>query len=123
MRPAREHRRRARDVHGRPPKLSAYVHKEVTSAAARLDQFLSRNGVAIDERVTVISDDAGESANGTADDDGREMVAVIERFRLLHRIILTPHLQQPDSAARGRYVGWRHRRGHVALAGRTHCSQ
>jgi hypothetical protein len=43
-----------------PPKLYAYVHKEVTSAAARLDQFLSRNGVARDERVTVISDDAGE---------------------------------------------------------------
>jgi len=42
------------------PKLYAYVHKEVTSAAARLDQFLSRNGVASDERVTVISDDAGE---------------------------------------------------------------
>jgi hypothetical protein len=33
-----------------PPKLYAYVHKEVTSAAARLDQFLSRNGVASDER-------------------------------------------------------------------------
>ena len=43
-----------------PPKLYAYVHKEVTSAAARLDQFLSRNGVATDERVTLISDDAGE---------------------------------------------------------------
>ena len=28
-----------------PPKLYAYVHREVTSAAARLDQFLSRNGV------------------------------------------------------------------------------
>ena len=36
------------------------MHREVTSAAARLDQFLSRNGVASDERVTVISDDAGE---------------------------------------------------------------
>ena len=45
-----------------PPKLYAYVHKEVTSAAARLDQFLRRNGVASDERVTVISDDAGEFA-------------------------------------------------------------
>ena len=42
------------------PKLYAYVHKEVTSAGARLDQFLSRNGVGIDERVTLISDDAGE---------------------------------------------------------------
>jgi hypothetical protein len=45
-----------------PPKLYAYVHREVTSAAARRDQFLSRNGVASDERVTVISDDAGEFA-------------------------------------------------------------
>jgi hypothetical protein len=43
-----------------PRKLYACVHKEVTPAAARLDQFLSRNGVASDERVTVISDDAGE---------------------------------------------------------------
>jgi hypothetical protein len=50
-----------------PPKLYAYVHREVTSAAARLDQFLSRNGVASDERVTVISDDAGEFAK-TAED-------------------------------------------------------
>ncbi|AXF05619.1 hypothetical protein [Paraburkholderia hospita] len=45
-----------------PPKLYAYVHREVTSAAARLGQFLSRYGVASDERVTVISDDAGEFA-------------------------------------------------------------
>jgi hypothetical protein len=34
-----------------PPKLYAYVHKEVPSAAARLYQFPSRNGVATDERV------------------------------------------------------------------------
>ncbi|MBK5125676.1 hypothetical protein IQ288_38310 [Burkholderia sp. R-69980] len=43
-----------------PRKLYAHVHNEVTSAAARLDQFLGRNGVASDGRVTVISDDAGE---------------------------------------------------------------
>jgi len=42
------------------PKLYACEHKEVPSAAARLDQFFSRNAVASDERVTVISDDAGE---------------------------------------------------------------
>ena len=41
------------------PKLYAYMHQGVTSAAARLDQFLSRNGVGIDERVPLISD-AGE---------------------------------------------------------------
>jgi hypothetical protein len=42
------------------PKLYAYAHKEVTPAGARLDQFLSRNGVGTDERVTPICDDAGE---------------------------------------------------------------
>ena len=44
----------------RAPRLYAYVHKQVPSAAARLDQFLSRSGVEANERVTVISDDAGE---------------------------------------------------------------
>ena len=41
---------------GRSPRVYAYVHKEVPSAAARLDQFLYRSGVGHDERVTVISD-------------------------------------------------------------------
>jgi hypothetical protein len=44
----------------RTPRLYAYVHKLVPSAPARLDQFLFSSGVAPDERVTVISDDAGE---------------------------------------------------------------
>ena len=45
----------------RTSRLYAYVHKQVHSAAARLDQFLTSSGVSPDERVTVISDDAGES--------------------------------------------------------------
>jgi hypothetical protein len=44
----------------RTPRLYAYVHKLVPSAPARLDQFLFASGVPPDERVTVISDDAGE---------------------------------------------------------------
>lgn len=44
----------------RSPKFYGYVHREVTSAAARLAQFLTRNGVATDESVNVINDDAGE---------------------------------------------------------------
>ncbi|CAN7783706.1 ISKra4 family transposase [Paraburkholderia hospita] len=44
----------------RTPRLYAYVHKLVPSAPARLDQFLFASGVAPDERVTVISDNAGE---------------------------------------------------------------
>ncbi len=43
-----------------PPRLYAYVHKQVPSAAARLDQFLGESGVDHNERVTVICDDAGE---------------------------------------------------------------
>ncbi len=42
------------------PRVYAYVHKQVASAAARLDQFLSRNGVTLEERVSIFSDDAGE---------------------------------------------------------------
>jgi hypothetical protein len=45
-----------------PAEVYAYVHREVKSAAARLDQFFSQNGVPSDERVTVISNDAGEFA-------------------------------------------------------------
>ena len=46
----------------RAPRVYAYVHKQVPSASARLDQFLARSGVQPHERVTVISDDAGEFA-------------------------------------------------------------
>ncbi len=42
------------------PRVYAYVHKQVASATARLDQFLHGNGVTPEERVSVISDDAGE---------------------------------------------------------------
>ncbi len=44
----------------RSPRLYAYVHKQVPSAADRPDQFLHTSGVGPSERVTVISDDADE---------------------------------------------------------------
>ncbi|MEM5332211.1 transposase, partial [Paraburkholderia sp. JHI2823] len=37
-------------------------------------------------------------ANRATDDDGREAVAVIKRFCLLHYVILPPPLHQPDRA-------------------------
>jgi hypothetical protein len=37
--------------------------------------------------------------NRAADDDGREAVTVIKRFRFLHHFILPPPPHQPDSAA------------------------
>ena len=50
----------------RIPRLYAYVHKQLPSAAARLDQFLCASGVGPNERVTVISDDAGEFGKAVA---------------------------------------------------------
>jgi hypothetical protein len=50
----------------RTSRLYAYVHKQVHSAAARLDQFLTSSGMSPDERVTVISDDAGEFGKAVA---------------------------------------------------------
>ena len=41
-------------------RLYAYVNNQVPSAAIRLDQFLAANGVREDERVTILSDGAGE---------------------------------------------------------------
>ena len=59
------------------------MHKEVTSAGARLDQFLSRNGVGIDERVTLISDDAGEfvKVQGSGNRHREKLELVLERIR------------------------------------------
>lgn len=51
---------------GRAPRVYAYVHKQVKSAAGRLDQFLARSGVEPHERVSVISDDAGEFVKAVA---------------------------------------------------------
>lgn len=41
-------------------RVYAYVHNQVPSAAARLDAFLSTSGVHRGERVTILSDGAGE---------------------------------------------------------------
>jgi hypothetical protein len=41
-------------------RVYGYVNKEVTSAATRLDHFLSEQGIATDQRITVVSDGAGE---------------------------------------------------------------
>ncbi|WP_194715302.1 hypothetical protein [Noviherbaspirillum soli] len=37
-----------------------YVNREVTSAATRLDHFLSAQGAAQDQKITIVSDGAGE---------------------------------------------------------------
>jgi hypothetical protein len=62
-------------------KLYAYVGKRVPSAAARLDHFLARHRVNSDERVTVISDGAGEltkAVDGSRFARGR----ILDRFHI-----------------------------------------
>ncbi|MFM0348775.1 ISKra4 family transposase [Paraburkholderia sp. RL17-347-BIC-D] len=78
----------------RTPRLYAYVHKLVPSAPARLDQFLFASGVAPDERVTVISDDAGEFGKAV---DGSQ----IARGRILDWF----HIAMKFKAARNSVFG------------------
>jgi hypothetical protein len=78
----------------RTPRLYAYVQKLVPSAPARLDQFLFASGVAPDERVTVISDDAGEF--GKAVDGSR-----LARGRILDWF----HIAMKFKAARNSVLG------------------
>lgn len=41
-------------------KVYGYVNREVTSAATRLNHFLSEQGTAQDQKITIVSDGAGE---------------------------------------------------------------
>jgi len=68
----------------RTSRLYAYVHKEVHSAAARLDQFLISSGVSPEERVTVISDDAGEFGKSV---EGSRLVRgrILDWFHIVRR--------------------------------------
>jgi hypothetical protein len=76
------------------------VHKLVPSAAARLDQFLYASGVAPDEQVTVISDDAGEFGK-TVDDSqlarGRilDWLHIAIKFKAAKNSVLGSQMMEP----------------------------
>jgi hypothetical protein len=58
-----------------------YVHNQVHSAAARLDSFLSTSGVHRNQRVTVLTDGAGEfekAVNGSS----RPMCRILDWFHI-----------------------------------------
>ena len=83
-------------------KLYAYVGKKVPSAAARLDHFLARQGVNSDERVTVISDGAGEftkAVDGSRFARGRilDWFHIAMKFRAVEQSILNSRrIEGPD---------------------------
>ena len=81
-------------------RVYAYVGKQVRSGAARLDHFLGQCGVMWDERVTVISDGAGE------------FTAAVEGSRFAReRILDWFHIAMKFRAAEQSVFGCRQQRG------------
>ena len=92
----------------RTPRLYAYVHKLVPTAPARLDQFLYASGVAPDERVTVISDNAGEFGKAV---DGSQLA----RGRILDWF----HIAMKFKAAKNSLLGSQTMEPHERIAVET----
>src|SRR5471030_2084876 len=62
-------------------KVYGYVNREVTSAATRLDHFLSEQGTALDQKITIVSDGAGEfekAVNGSK----RPLTRILDWFHI-----------------------------------------
>ena len=87
-------------------RVYGYVNKEVTSAATRLDHFLSEQGVSIDQRITIVSDGAGEFEKAV-DGSRRPLTRILDWFHIAmkFRAIEQSALKFPDLLARnGRTV-------------------
>jgi hypothetical protein len=62
-------------------KVYGYVNREVTSAATRLDHFLSMQGVANDQKITIVSDGAGEFEKAV-DGSKRPLNRILDWFHI-----------------------------------------
>ncbi|WP_281663191.1 hypothetical protein [Paraburkholderia fungorum] len=62
-------------------KVYGYVNREVTSAATRLDHFLSEQGVANDQKITIVSDSAGEFEKAV-DGSKRPLNRILDWFHI-----------------------------------------
>ncbi|MES2943300.1 MAG: hypothetical protein V4772_10565 [Pseudomonadota bacterium] len=81
-------------------RLYAYVHNQVPSAATRLDRFLTESGVGPNQRVTVLTDGAGEfekAVNGTS----RPTCRILDWFHIAMKLraIEQTALKYPDMVA------------------------
>lgn len=84
-----------------PHRLGALSESSAELGAPAPDRFVRDHDATLEQQLLDVAQAQAETkvpANGATDDDSRESVAVIKRFRLLHRVILPPPLQQPDSA-------------------------
>jgi hypothetical protein len=62
-------------------KVYGYVNRQVTSAATRLDHFLSEQGAAKDQKITVVSDGAGEFAKAVEGSE-RPLTRILDWFHI-----------------------------------------
>src|SRR3954462_3251290 len=84
-----------------PRRLGPLSESSAKLVAPATDRFVRDHDATLEQQLLDVAQAQAEPevpANGAADDDSRETVAVIKRFGLLHRFILPPRLQQPDSA-------------------------
>lgn len=81
-------------------KVYGYVNREVTSAATRLDHFLSEQGAAPDQKITIISDGAGEFEKAV-DGSNRPLTRILDWFHIAmkFRAIEQSALKFPDLLA------------------------
>ncbi|MEB0013945.1 ISKra4 family transposase [Glaciimonas sp. Gout2] len=107
-------------------KVYGYVNREVTSAASRLDHFLSEQGVANDQKITIISDGAGEFEKAV-DGSRRPLNRILDWFHIAmkfraieHASWKFPHLLAPngrsvqDEIASAKWLTW-HGKGSEAV--------
>jgi hypothetical protein len=62
-------------------RVYGYVNREVTSAATRLDHFLSEQGAAPDQKITIVSDGAGEFEKAV-DGSQRPLTRILDWFHI-----------------------------------------
>jgi hypothetical protein len=70
--------------------------------APATDRFVRDHDTTLEQQLLDVAQAKAEPEippNRAADDDGREAVTVIKRFRFLHQFILPPPPHQPDSAS------------------------
>jgi hypothetical protein len=84
-----------------PRRFGALGESSAKFVAPATDRFVRDHDTSFEQQLLDVPQAQAEPeipANRAAYDDGREAVAVIKRFCLLHRFILPPPLHQPDSA-------------------------
>jgi hypothetical protein len=85
-----------------PHRLGALAESKAELVTPATDRLARDHDAALKQQLFDVAQAQAEPeipANRATDDDSREAVAMIKRFRLVHRFILPPPVHQPDTAA------------------------